>query len=273
MPEGPEILYFSVLLKKKLKNYKFKEIKSFTNKPIIIPTDWDGDILDVDCKGKLLWFYVSGKNNNNFYMHIHYGITGWFRFDKPESNIKFEFVFEKENLNKELNMYMEDKRRFSKINIYTQEQHEKIINKLGIDLFSNQFTQKNFKDIIKNKNTLIAALLLKQEIFCGIGNYIKNEALYMGRLNVKIKTSELTDEQINTLYSDILFISYSNLMEMLSDSKIQKYLPKYKQSYIPKKLEIPYKYKIYGREKTLDDKPVIKIKVAGRDTYCIKELC
>ena len=273
MPEGPEILYFSVLLKKKLNNYKFKEIKSFTDKPIIVPDKWEGKIIDVGCKGKLLWIFVSGKNNNNFYMHIHYGITGWFTFDKPKSNVKFEFIFEKENSEKQIYLYMEDKRRFSKINIYTPEQHEKNINKLGIDLFSEEFTLENFKNIINSKNTLIAALLLKQEIFCGIGNYIKNEALYMGKLNVKIKTSELSDEQITTLYSNILFVGYSNLIEMLSDSKIEKYLPQSKKSHMPKKLEIPYEYKIYGREKTIDGKTVIKIKVAGRDTYCIKELC
>ncbi len=272
MPEGPEILYFSVFLKKKLKNYKFKEIKSFTDKPIVIPKEWDGDILDIGCKGKLLWLYVSGKKSN-YYMHIHYGITGWLTFEKPESYIKFEFVFKKNNSDKEIELYMEDKRRFSKVNIYTEDQHLKIINKLGIDLFSEDFTLETFKNTIKSKNSLLAALLLKQEIFCGIGNYIKNEVLYMGKLKVTIKTSELTDTQIDKLYHDILFVGYSNLIEMLSDSKIEKYLDKSKLTNKPKKLEIPYEYKIYGREITHDGKKVIKIKVAGRDTYCIKELC
>jgi len=272
MPEGPEITYFSVFLKKKLLNYKFAEIKSYTDKPIIVPKEWDGLIIDVGNKGKLLWLYISG-NKSNYYMHIHFGITGWLTFDKPESNIKFEFILSNQKTNKELTLYMEDKRRFSKINIYTQEQHDKIINKLGIDLFSDQFTLDNFKNIIKSKNTILAGLLLKQEIFCGIGNYIKNEVLYLGMLNVKIKTSELTDEQISKLYLDILFVGYSNLIEMLSDSKIEKYLDKSKLSHKPKKLSIPYKYKIYGQEKTPDGKKVFKIKVAGRDTYCIKELC
>ena len=42
---------------------------------------------------------------------------------------------------------------------------------------------------------------------------------------------------------------------------------------MPKKLEIPYEYKIYGLEKTSEGHKVYKIKVAGRDSYCIKELC
>lgn len=283
MPEGPEILYFSTFLKKKLNNYQFYKIHSFTDKPIVVPKDWEGKILDVGCKGKLLWLYVSGKKNN-FYMHIHYGITGWFSFNKPDSNIKFEFEFIKtkstdttSNKNNQqtntIHLYMEDKRRFSKINIYDEEQHNKIINKLGIDIFTEQFNLDNFKNIIKEKNGLLASLLLKQDILCGIGNYIKNEVFYMGMLKAKIKSSELNDTQIIKLYNDILFVAYSNLVEMLNNSKILKYLDKSKIINMPKKLEVPYQYKIYSREITNDGKKVYKIKVGGRDSYCIKELC
>jgi formamidopyrimidine-DNA glycosylase len=131
--------------------------------------------------------------------------------------------------------------------VYDREEHEKIIGKLGMDLFSENFTLENFKNIFKNKNTLVAGLLLKQEIMCGIGNYIKNESMYLTQLKAKIKTSELSDNQIELLYKNILFVGYSNLIEMLSDSKILKYLEKSKKTYMPKKLEIPYEYKIYGR--------------------------
>ena len=272
MPEGPEIAYSSVLLKKKLKNSKLTEIKSYTNKPVILPENWDGLIIDIGCKGKLLWLFVKGKKNN-LYMHIHYGITGWLLFDKPKSNIKFELIFKNIETNNELILYMEDKRRFSKISICTEEEHNKILNNLGIDIFTKEFTLEQFKNIIKNKNTILASLLLKQEIFAGIGNYIKNEVLYMSKLKVSIKTSELTDEQIKELYNNILMVGYSNLIEMLTDSKILKYLDKTKTTFIPDKLEIPYKYKIYGLEETDDGKKVLKIKVGGRDTYCIKSLC
>lgn len=272
MPEGPELLFFSVFLKKKLIKKKFIEIKSFTNKPVILPNDWNGNILDVSCKGKLLWLYVKG-NNFNYYMHIHFGLTGWLTFNKPESNIKFELIFKKDNSEKEINLYMEDKRRFSKINIYNEKSHNDIIDKMGIDIFSDNFSLINFKNIIKNKNTFIAALLLKQDIFCGIGNYIKNEAMYLSYLKVKIKSSEITDTQITNLYNNILFVGYSNLIEMLSEYKLEKYLNNNKKNNMPVNIENPYKYRIYGLDFTKDGKKVIKIKVSGRDTYCIKELC
>lgn len=275
MPEGPEILFCSVLFKKKLvSKYKFNEIKSYTDKPIIIPKDWDGTIIDCDSKGKLLWLIVkSTDNKKNYYMHIHYGITGWLKFEKPESWIKFEFVLNNIKTNKKINLYMEDKRRFSKIKIYNEEQHIKIISKLGIDIFSEKFTLENFKSIIENKNVLLAPFLLKQNFFCGIGNYIKNECMYLTKLKSKIKTSELDIIQIKNLYLNILFVAYSNLVEMLKDENIYKYLNKNKMSHLPTELEIPYKYKIYGKDKTSDGKKVYKIKVGGRDTFCIKELC
>ena len=275
MPEGPEILYWSILLKKKLVfKYKFDTIISYTNKPIIIPKDWNGKILETGCKGKLLWIEISSiDKNKKYYMHIHYGITGWLQFEKPETNIKFEFILEDIKTKSKINLYMEDKRRFSKIVIYNENQHLKIISKLGIDIFEKDFTIDNFNTIIKNKNTMIAPLLLKQEIFCGIGNYIKNEIMYMTELKAKVKTNELNDNQIKELYSNILFVSYSNLVEILKNTKIFKYLDKSKSLYMPKKLEIPYEYKIYGKEITIDGKKVLKIKVGGRDSYCIKELC
>lgn len=275
MPEGPEILYWQTLLDKKLTlKYKFNAIKSYTDKPIIVPKDWEGIILGTGCKGKLLWIEVSSTNKKKkYYMHIHYGLTGWFQFEKPESYIKFEFVLNNIKTEGQLNLYMEDKRRFSKIAIYDEKQHLKIISKLGIDIFEKDFILSNFKTIINKKDTMVAPLLLKQEIFCGIGNYIKNEVMYMTKLKAKIKTSELTEDQIDELHTNILFVSYSNLVEMLKDTKILKYLNKSKSTYMPKKLEVPYQYKIYGRETTSDGKKVYKIKVGGRDSYCVCELC
>ena len=120
-------------------------------------------------------------------MHIHYGITGWLYFEKPESNIKFEFILKNIKTNSKINLYMEDKRRFSKIIIYDEKQHHQIISKLGIDIFGKDFTLNNFKTIINSKDSMIAPLLLKQEIFCGIVNYIKNEVMYMTKLKAKIK--------------------------------------------------------------------------------------
>ena len=45
MPEGPEILYTNIYLKKFLKNAQIETIKSFTDKPAIIPKDYIGSLV------------------------------------------------------------------------------------------------------------------------------------------------------------------------------------------------------------------------------------
>jgi len=273
MPEGPEILYTSLYLKKYLKNCKIEDIISYTDKPAVIPkNDYIGVVEDIGSKGKSFWIKVSGKENS-YYIDIHYGITGWFYPEKPEKNIKFTLVIKNLKNNSYKYLYMDDRRRFSKIKVNTEEIHNKLISKLGIDIFSNDFTLENFKKIIQNKSTILASILMKQEVFCGIGNYIKNEAMHLTNLSIKVKTNQLSITQINKLYENILFVAYSNLLELLNYDNLNKLLDNNVKKLIPTKLEIPYTYKIYNRESTTDGQKVFKIKVAGRDSYCIKENC
>jgi len=272
MPEGPEILYTSLYLKKYLKNCKIEDILSYTDKPAVIPKDdYIGIVEDIGSKGKSFWIKVSGKDKS-YYIDIHYGITGWLYPEKPEKNIKFKLIIKNLNNNTYKYLYMDDRRRFSTIKIHTEEQHNKLISKLGIDIFSTEFTLDKFRKIIQEKSTILASILMKQEIFCGIGNYIKNEAMHLTNLNIKIKTNQLKPAQIDKLYENILFVSYSNMLELLNYNNLDKLLDNNIKKLIPVNLEIPYNYKIYNRELT-DGQKVYKIKVAGRDSYCIKENC
>ena len=266
MPEGPEIKYTTILLNKKIKGYEITNINSYTAKPIIVPKNFNNFVESVECYGKLFWIKTP-----THYIDIHYGISGWFEFEKPEKNIKYDFEFTNKKNGKIVNLYMEDRRRFSKIQIHTEKEHNLLVNKLGVDILNpTQFTLEYFLEIIKSKKSLLLTTLLKQEYFAGLGNYIKNEAIYLSHINVNSKTNELTDAEITKLYKNILFVSYSNLMTLLFDSNITKIDNIIKNSKI--KLEIPYKYKIYGQTKTNDNKVVHKKKIGGRDTYYIQSL-
>jgi len=277
MPESPEILYFTVLLNKLITNKKIEKIIFNTDKPAIIPNDFEGIIKEIDCKGKLMWFVCSSNSNNkNYYLHIHFGITGWIEFIKPPKNIKYEIIINNNNNNNnnKIILYMEDRRRFSKIAIYDEEKHKSIINKLGVSIFSEEFTEEYFNKIIKSRKTYVASLIMEQNKIAGIGNYIKNEIIYIGRLDARIKSNELSEEDIKKLYKNILFVAYSSLYEQLKQMKIKKdFEDNYKRYNInkPEIIEVPYKFRIYGREKTEDNKKVKKIKVAGRDSYIVEE--
>lgn len=270
MPEGPEILFFSTFLNNKFRLSKITEIKSNTN-IWELPEDMEGNILDIYSKGKLLYIKVSSTvENKYYYVHIHLGISGWILFKEPKHYVKYELKLITKT-NKEIRILIEDKTRLSKIQIYNELEHNTIINKLGIDIFTDEFTLEKFKSITKTKNMILASFLLNQEIFCGIGNYIKNEVLYLGDLNINIKTKALSDNQINELYNNILFVAYSSLIEQLRNTDSEKnLLPKYKTN-IPVNIEVPYNYRIYGKTITEDGKAVLKTTVGGRDTYYIKK--
>jgi formamidopyrimidine-DNA glycosylase len=272
MPEGPEILYFCVLLSKKIRGWRFVEIKFNTNKKSEIPEDIEGEIEEIGCKGKLLWMVLSSKEKNKkYYMHIHFGISGWIEFVRPEKNIKYEIRVERGG--EEIELYMEDMRRFSKIKIVDEEEHDRIIGELGASIFTEEFSEEYFRKMIKSRKTYVASLIMEQKMIAGIGNYIKNEAIYMSKLGGRVKSDELEEEEIRELYKNIKYVAYSSLMEQLKSKRLER---EYKERYEryeknrPEKIEIPYRYRIYGREKTDDGKRVKKIKVAGRDSYVVE---
>lgn len=269
MPEGPEILYSATYFNSKLQGTKLIDIVVNSDKNINIPKDISNGfkVIDISSKGKLLFFKLKYKTTI-YYLHIHFGLTGWLLFKKPEKYIKYELSFDNGKT-----LYMEDIRRFSSISFYNQNDHDDILDKLGVDIFSKNFTLNYFSDKISSSNSILASFLLKQELFAGIGNYIKNESMYLAKIPVKIKTGALTNKQISDLYNKILFVAYSNLVQLLKSKKI---LSKLNSSYkfnMPSKLQIPYEFYIYDREFTNDNQKVYKIKVGGRDTFCTKELC
>lgn len=269
MPEGPEILFFSTFLKNKFITTKISNIKFNTKETIIIPEDFEGTVCDIYSKGKLLYIKVSSTiQNKYYYIHIHLGISGWILFKEPTNFVKYEFKLTTKEGN-EFNILIEDKTRLSKMHIYNEKEHNEKLNKLGIDIFTSNFTLDKFESVIKSKNMILASFLLKQEIFCGIGNYIKNEVLYLGKLDINIKSQALSKIQITELYKNILFVAYSCLIEQLKNSDIDKFLASEYKINMPNDIEIPYNYRIYGMDTTSDGKPINKVKVGGRDTYYV----
>jgi len=284
MPEGPDILLCATFFKKYLNLSIISNIISHTTHKITLPNDYVGNVIDVDYKGKQMWFLVSSKDKNkNYYIHIHYGLKGWIKSENNDNNInnyggenntinqhnvKYKFI-----INNKDTLYLEDSINSSKVHILTHEQHTKIIDELGIDVFSPEFTLDTFKTEIKKKKCLLASFILNQKIFSGMGNYVKSEIMYLSHLNIKIKTNELEDNSINKLYKNILYIIYSKFMTMIKKAKLHKSdINKHKLKNIPKKIDSKYLYRIYNRDVTDEGQKVIKTMVSGRKSYSIAEL-
>jgi formamidopyrimidine-DNA glycosylase len=257
MPEAPEIFYLKELIKSKINGNIFENIISNTKSKVNLPEK--SKVINCDCKGKLLWIQTE-----KYYVHLHMMISGWLVFEKPKI-CKYEFVFDN------MTIYMDDTRRFSKVQIVnTDAEHDAIINQLGLSFLRNEVSKENFVQIITSTNKNISSLLLDQKVFCGVGNYIRNEALYMVKIHPNIKANEISESDAEKLYEKIRYVMFSNLCEMLKDDDLK--IPKNIKDISPKKLQIPYKFRVYDREKDDKGNKITREKMAGRWTYYVKSI-
>ncbi len=256
MPEGPEIKYIAEVCKTYLINYKLVKSVGLPQK---------SKLIDVKSRGKLLVLVFK-----DYFLHIHFGLTGWIVFDRDESKYpKYELTFKKKD--KELKIYIDDLRKFSKIKFLNRKQHKKTLEKLGIDIFSDNFTREYFASVITNSKKKIVSLLLDQNKFCGIGNYIKNESLYIAGIDPHSKASDIDNDKITELYKAIKFCAFSNFMELIKENNLE--IDKTELDKIQKeKLEVPYKYRVYGQKVDPVGNRVIRENISGRQTYYVKEI-
>jgi formamidopyrimidine-DNA glycosylase len=258
MPEGPEIKFIGELCKKKLLDYKLIDIKSNSKDVVKLPVK--SKLIDVQTKGKLLVLIF-----NDFYFHIHFGLTGWFTFDSADYP-KYELTFQLGD--KTVICYIDDLRRFSKLKIYLNKSaHQKMLDKLGIDILTKDFTEEYFSEKIKKQNKSLSAILLEQDKFAGIGNYIKNESLYLARINPHNKTSDLNDDSIKLLYESIKFVAYSNTIDLLKEKKL--HIESILKSI---KTKVPYYFNVYEQERDLKGNTVTEEIISGRRTFYVKSI-
>lgn len=258
MPEGPEIKYLELMTNKIIINKQFTKITSNTKTTRNLPSK--SKIINTGSKGKIMWIQT-----NKYYVHLHMGLTGWIVEEEPRI-YKYILHFGNKKL------WIQDQRRFSSVNIYiTEEEHNKALNKTGLCTFCIDFTFDKFVETIRKYKRNISALLLDQKIFAGIGNYIRNDALYVSKISPKRNSKNLTDKELKKLYDSIRYVMYSNLFDWLELNDIK--IPTNLQKISPTKLSVPYEMKVYGREKDNNGKTIKFIKnYAGRKTYYVPSI-
>lgn len=257
MPEGPEILISSAFLNQFVKGKNFTKITSNTKTKRELPK-----------KSKVINVYSYGKviiiQTVDYFVHIHFGITGWIVRSKPRI---FKYILHFGNYK----FYLQDTRRFSSIKILNEESHNLELNKLGVDILSENFTLNNFIQLTKNKKQNVCSFLLDQKKFAGLGNYIKNEVLYLSKVSPLRKVSDLSSSEIKKIYNNIKFVSFSNVVDWFDEYEIN--LPKNIKKLLPKKLKVPYEFFVYEREYDDKNNKVIFNKThCGRRTFYVKEV-
>jgi len=189
MPEGPSILH----LKDQLLPFKGKIVKKAGGYGPM-PTAWikGKKLINIESWGKHLLFVF-----NNGVVKVHLGLFGDVLVnERKKVNRSFYLEFAKG----EINGYVVKASKLAKP-----------INELydwRTDTLSKKFDKAYVKKLLKEKDgRMIADVLMDQNIFTGVGNIIRNEALYRAGIHPYSIVEKIPAAKITKLINEVLAYS------------------------------------------------------------------
>jgi formamidopyrimidine-DNA glycosylase len=214
MPEGPELRLSCDTLKNIIKNkyiinsyigktsrYQKEDLQGYD------PQKLQCDIVDVNVKGKFMYWALS----NGQYMFCTYGMTGqWLTKEDKHTCFAVQYVDKFETIEQAIVdskfLYFNDPRHFGTLKfVNSKAELDEKLNSLGWDPFSESLDSKfSFLKKKIKKNKPIGEILMNQSIFCGVGNYIRAEALYRSKLNPWKNGKDISEDMLTQLCKHII---------------------------------------------------------------------
>jgi formamidopyrimidine-DNA glycosylase len=154
-------------------------------------------LLDSEALGKQMVFRFG--NRGEYWLGLHLGMTGELRVEKPKySFLKYDHLILRQS---KRSLVFSDPRQFGRVQFARNEVAPSWWAKLPPSILSNQFKPSSIAEFCRRrKASPMKALLLMQERFPGIGNWMADEILWRARLNPKTRAGTLGRSEINTLY-------------------------------------------------------------------------
>lgn len=147
-------------------------------------------------RGKYLFIEMDNKHA----LVLHFGMTGYLSYMKPDSETPSyaKCIFELSNNHK---LIYVSKRKLGKIELtddieqYIEEQE------LGPDAL--EISKTDFLSKMKESRAAVKRFLMNQSALSGIGNVYADEILFQACIHPRQKASELTEKQQGELYKQI----------------------------------------------------------------------
>jgi formamidopyrimidine-DNA glycosylase len=179
-----------------LRNRKSRIFRSI-NPEELVRTLTGQRLFDSEALGKQMVFRFG--NRGEYWLGLHLGMTGELRVEKPKySFLKYDHLILRQS---KRSLVFSDPRQFGRVQFARNEVAPSWWAKLPPSILSNQFKPSSIAEFCRRrKASPMKALLLMQERFPGIGNWMADEILWRARLNPKTRAGTLGRSEINTLY-------------------------------------------------------------------------
>ncbi|PWS29136.1 endonuclease [Pedobacter yonginense] len=218
MPEGPSI----VILKELIDDLPL-------HKPEIIEVSGNVKTIAKDrlLHQKVQEFRTLGKHFlicfNDFTIQIHLMLFGTYLInDTKKTPLKLGLTFKKDQIN------------FYTCKVDLLEGNAKDLYDWSIDIMSDQWDDKQaIKTLKENPESHICDILLDQHIFAGVGNIIKNEALYRAKIHPLSKIKDLPLAKIKLLIKAVVAYSF-DFLKWRKEGTLIKHWEVYNQKTCPK---------------------------------------
>lgn len=153
-------------------------------------------IVDIQRRGKFLVFILT---HDTLLMHLR--MTGKLLIANQECEVHPHERVRLYLSDKRILRY-EDQRKFGKW--YLTCQPEKILDKLGLEPLSKEFTLDALKRCLAGCNRRMKSFLLDQRFIAGLGNIYVDEALWVAKIHPLRSIRTLKEEEIVNLYQAVV---------------------------------------------------------------------
>ncbi|MDZ7723850.1 MAG: DNA-formamidopyrimidine glycosylase family protein [candidate division KSB1 bacterium] len=165
--------------------------------------------------------YLFLRLDNSASVVLHFGMTGFpvyfLNQESAPDHIRLLLTFSSGYY-----LAYDCRRKLGLIDLAGNEQDFIDSKELGIDAFSEHFTYKTLKDLLKNKKGSIKSTLMNQKIIAGIGNIYSDEILFQSGIHPKSCAGALDDSRLKHLYNEIKRVFQQSIQSLASTRAFPK---------------------------------------------------
>ncbi len=160
-------------------------------------------LLDSQARGKQMLFHFSG----DLWLGIHLGMSGELRREEgpEEAPRKHDHLILRQTGRA---LIFEDKRHFGRVRLHQGTEAPAWWDSLAPSVLSNEFTYEGTSAFLqRRRRTPIKAVLLMQEHFPGVGNWMADEILWRAGVHPSALAGSLDEAQTRQVWDQVRWVS------------------------------------------------------------------